>query len=98
MNRNSLPFGMVLGLIAPAIGFLIFKVYKFKPLSMMEMWQYMLNEPGFRTLSVAMSLSLLANALLFTFYINRHLDNTAKGIFATTCLYGLAILLIKLLG
>ena len=95
MKRDSISLGLVLGLFAPFIGFLIFKVYKFKPLTLPEIFQYMLNEPGFRTLTVAMSLSLLANAVLFTIFINKHLDSTAKGIFITTCIYGVAILLIK---
>ena len=98
MKKNSLPLGLILGLLAPLIGFLLFKTVKFKPLSLQEMVQYMVNEPGFRTLTVAMSLSLLANAVLFTLYINRHLDNTGKGIFITTCIYGVTILLIKFLG
>jgi hypothetical protein len=41
------------------------------------------------------ALCLLANAVLFTIYINTHRDNTAKGIFVTTLLYGIAILIIK---
>ena len=98
MNKNNLQFGIVLGFIAPLIGFLLFKTIKFKPLSMQEMIQYMVNEPGFRTLTVAMSISLLANAVVFTYFVNRHLDNTAKGIFITTCLYGVGILLIKFIG
>jgi hypothetical protein len=52
-------------------------------------------EPGYRTLSVALSLSLLLNALLFTIYINSGRDHTAKGIFVTTLIYGLLVLSIK---
>jgi ABC-type uncharacterized transport system permease subunit len=42
-----------------------------------------------------MSLSLLANALVFTVCINTRKDNIAKGVFVTTAVYGLVILLIK---
>jgi hypothetical protein len=52
-------------------------------------------EPGFRTLSAALSLSLLANAVVFTLYINAGKDQTAKGVFITTAIYGLIVLLIK---
>ncbi|HNP53459.1 MAG TPA: hypothetical protein PKK69_02535 [Ferruginibacter sp.] len=55
----------------------------------------MFLEPGFKTLSVGLSLSLLLNALLFTLYINAHKDKTAKGIFATTIVYGAFILIVK---
>jgi hypothetical protein len=48
-------------------------------------------------LTVVTSLSLLANAILFTLYVNTGRDRTAKGIFLTTCLYVIAALLIKLL-
>ena len=60
-----------------------------------DFFQWLYVEPGFKTLSVALSLSLLLNALLFTIYINSNKDKTAKGIFATTLVYGLAILIIK---
>jgi hypothetical protein len=55
-------------------------------------------EPGFKTLTVALTLSLLLNALLFTIYINSSKDKTAKGIFATTMVYGLIVLIIKTFG
>ena len=44
------------------------------------------------------ALSLLANAVLFTIYINTHRDNTAKGIFLTTVIYGIGILVLKILN
>jgi hypothetical protein len=42
------------------------------------------------------SLSLLANALLFTIYINTERDETAKGIFISTIIYGIGILILKI--
>lgn len=68
---------------------------KFSAFSIKETYQYMMLEPGYKTLSVALSLSLLLNALLFTLYVNTRRDNTAKGIFATTLVYGLFVLIIK---
>jgi hypothetical protein len=94
-KKDNLLFGMILGLIAPMLGFLVFKWYKFGIFSMKEFLQFLYVEPSFRTLSAALSLSLLANALVFTLYINAEKDKTAKGIFATTAIYGLVILLIK---
>jgi len=60
-----------------------------------ETLQFMLLEPGYRTLSAALSISLLLNATLFTIYINSRKDQTAKGIFFTTLVYGLIVLIIK---
>jgi hypothetical protein len=94
-KRDSFPLGLILGAIAPLLGILLFKMYKFAPFSWKETFQFFIVEPGFRTLSVALSLSLLLNAVLFTIYINTNKDKTAKGIFVTTCIYGLVILLIK---
>ena len=84
-----------MGLIAPMLGILLFKMYKFTTFSFKEVFQFMYVEPGFKTLTVALSLSLLLNALIFTIYINNHKDNTAKGIFVTTLIYGLIVLAIK---
>jgi len=47
-------------------------------------------------LTAISSISLLANAVLFTVYINSHRDKTAKGIFAATLIYGIAVLVYKL--
>ena len=94
-TKDDTRLGLILGVIAPIIGFLIFKWTKFGIFSFKEFFQYIYLEPGFKTLSVALSLSLLANALIFTLYINTYKDKTAKGIFITTCLYGMVILLIK---
>ena len=94
-KKDNFYFGLVMGTIAPLLGLLLFKFVKFKVFTFKEVIQFMLVEPGFRTLSVALSLSLLLNAALFTIYINSRKDYTAKGIFATTLVYGLIVLIIK---
>ncbi len=93
--KDNLKLGLVLGLIAPLGGLLLFKWYKFGIFTFKEFFQFIFLEPGFKTLSAGLSLSLLLNALLFTLYINSRKDNTAKGIFITTAVYGMIILLIK---
>ena len=95
LKKDNFALGLILGTFAPVLGLLIFKMYKFTIFSLKETFQFLLYEPGFRTLSVALSLSLMLNALLFTIYINSGRDNTAKGIFVTTLVYGLIILSIK---
>ena len=97
-KQNNFVFGVILGFIAPIIGILIFKFYKFQVFSFKETFQYIFYEPGHKTLTVALSLSLLLNALLFTIYINTSKDKTAKGIFITTVVYGLIVLIIKTFG
>jgi len=95
LKKDSIGLGLILGLFAPLLGLVFFKMYKFSVFSFKETFQFMIYEPGFKTLSVALSLSLLLNALLFTIYINTNKDNTAKGIFITTLVYGLIVLSIK---
>jgi hypothetical protein len=95
LKKDNFLMGLIMGLVAPLLGILAFKFSKLSLLSIKDAIQYMLLEPGFRMLSVALSLSLLLNALLFTIYINTHRDKTAKGIFATTLVYGLFVLIIK---
>ena len=94
-KRDNFLFGTILGFLGPLLGILIFKFVKFQPFSFMEIFQYMYLEPGHRTFSVALSLALLVNAVLFTIYINSRKDKTAKGIFVLTCVYGLLVLCIK---
>ena len=94
-RKDNFKLGLILGLLAPVLGFLSFKWYKFGIFSMKEFLQFLCVEPSFKTLSAAMSISLLANAVVFTFYINTLKDKTAKGIFVTTAVYGVVILLIK---
>ncbi len=85
-----------MGALAPVLGLFIFHWTKFAgyPLKTTFSWMFF-HEPGFKTLTAALSLSLLLNALMFTLYINNRKDKTAKGIFATTLAYGLGILIIK---
>jgi len=94
-KKDNLLFGALLGFIGPLVGLLIFKFTKFSSFSFANTFEYMYKEQGHRTISVALSLALLVNAILFTIYINGRKDKTAKGIFALTCVYGLIILLMK---
>jgi hypothetical protein len=94
-KKDSLVFGLALGMIAPVLGLILFKLYKFGIFTYKETLQFMYYEPGHKTLSVALTLSLLLNAFLFTMYINAMKDKTAKGIFISTVLYGISILLLK---
>ncbi len=92
-KKDNFIFGLALGLIAPIIGFLVYKLIKFKGLSISEMFQWMKFNPNLITVSI--SVSLLANAILFTIYINGYRDKTAKGIFVMTMIYAAIALAFK---
>ncbi len=94
-KKDNFIFGAILGFLGPVLGVILFKMTKFHSFTFTNTFIYMYKEEGHRTLSVALSLSLLVNAVLFTLYINSHKDKTAKGIFVLTCVYGFLVLLIK---
>ncbi|MBK8610503.1 MAG: hypothetical protein IPL84_11340 [Chitinophagaceae bacterium] len=98
LKKDNFIFGFIIGLIAPFAGFAVFKYTKLQTLNYMEALQYLFVEPSHRLLTVAISLSLMANAVLFTIYINARIDHTAKGIFVATLIYALTALSIKTFG
>jgi len=97
-RKDNLGFGVLLGLVFPVIGLLVFKYFKFEVFSFKETFTYMRLEPGHKTLTVALSLSLLLNALLFTIFVNTGKDKTAKGVFISTLVFGIFILVMKTFG
>ncbi|MEO8862641.1 MAG: hypothetical protein ABI358_14530 [Ginsengibacter sp.] len=92
-KKDNFIFGLALGFIAPLIAFMLYKLYKFKGLTLTEMLQWMKLNPNL--ISVSISVSLLANAILFTIYINGHRDKTAKGIFVLTIIYAIIAMVFK---
>jgi hypothetical protein len=92
-KKDNFVFGLALGLIAPMIGFLVYKLIKFKGLTLEEMFQWMKLNPSLITVSI--SVSLMANAILFTIYINGNCDKTAKGIFVLTIIYAVIAMIFK---
>jgi hypothetical protein len=92
-KKDNFVFGLALGLIAPVIGFMLYKMYKFKSLSLSEMFQWMKLNPSL--ISASISVSLLANAILFTIYINGRRDKTAKGVFTVTLIYAMIAMIYK---
>lgn len=98
LEKDNFIFGFIMGMLAPFVGFAVFKYTKLGPLNYFQALQYIFVQPGHRLLTVAISLSLMANAVLFTIYINARIDKTAKGIFWATLIYALTALSIKTFG
>ena len=84
-KKDNFIFGLALGFVAPLLAFLVYKYITFRSLSFLEMFQWMKFNPNLIT--VCISVSLVANAILFTIYINGRRDKTAKGIFVLTIVY-----------
>ncbi|MES2429526.1 MAG: hypothetical protein V4556_01240 [Bacteroidota bacterium] len=95
-KKDNFWLGFVLGLIAPFLGFLFFRYRHLSPLSYWDALQYIFVQPGHAMLTAAISVSLLANAIIFTLYVNVRKDKTAKGIFTSTCIYAVIVLCFKI--
>lgn len=97
MFKDNLRLGLLMGFLAPMLGMLIYYFLQFRnTLTLSEFFQIIFTQ---RTLLTAViSVSLVANAILFTLYINKRKDRTAKGIFIVTCIYGVASLFWKFLS
>lgn len=94
LKQDNLKLGLVLGLFGPLIGLTVIYFVRYSSSSFSDFLDFFFNDNKLIT-SIG-SLSLLANVVLFTLYVNTHRDSTAKGIFIVTLVYGIAILAIKL--
>jgi hypothetical protein len=95
-KKDNFWLGTLLGFIGPVVGFTVFKLLKYNRFSLKEMYQWMTMNHNLITAWI--SVSLFANALLFTLYVNARIDKTAKGIFLITVIYAVVALLIKFFG
>jgi hypothetical protein len=94
-KKDNLKFGVLLGILGPLLAMVLYYFYNFSGAINFGEYFYVLhtNKPLLTAIS---SISLLANAILFTIYINSHRDKTAKGIFVATLIYGIVVLVYKL--
>lgn len=95
LKKDNLQLGLVLGLILPLIVFLIIYLVRFSDSSLSDFTKTFINQKGLITFFGVWC--LVSNIALFTYYVNTNKDRTAKGIFAVTLLYGIGILLAKVL-
>jgi hypothetical protein len=97
LKKDSLKFGIILGVVGPLLAMVIYYFWNFSGTIGFSEYFYVLrrNKPLLTAIS---SISLLANAIFFTVYINSHRDKTAKGIFVATLVYGIIVLVYKLVS
>lgn len=94
LKKDHLRLGLALGLLGPLLGLVVVYFIKFPSYSFKEFLDYFMHDN--RMITSIGSLSLLANAILFTLYVNTSRDQTAKGIFIVTLIYGIGILVLKI--
>ncbi len=95
-KRDDLRLGLFLGFLAPILGFMTYYLLRFRLFSISDFFQVLMLQKSL--LSGIVSISLIANAVVFTIYINTQKDKTAKGIFIATCVYALVALGFKWFG
>jgi hypothetical protein len=94
-KKDNLKFGVLLGILGPLFAMLLYYFWVFSRTISITEYFYVLRTNK-QLLTAISSISLLANAILFTIYINTHRDKTAKGVFVATLLYGIFVLTYKL--
>ena len=85
LEKNSLPLGLLLGFLLPAIGYLAF-------LGIYELLETLgwVSDTGFRPLfreRTSAIIALALNAFLLNYYQKRYMHNTVRGIVAITSLF-----------
>ena len=95
-KKDNVKLGVLIGLLAPSIGLVGYYLVKFYPTFSFKEYIGAICQSK-SVLTAVSSVSLMANVAIFTYYINRKIDQTAKGIFLITCLYILAVLVYKLI-
>lgn len=95
LKKDNLQLGLALGAILPLLVFLVLYLVRFSDASLSDFFQTFINQKGLITFFGVWC--LVSNIALFTYYVNTQKDKTAKGIFAITLLYGIGILLAKVL-
>lgn len=93
LKRDDIKLGIILGLLAPIVGVFGYYFAKFRLFSLQDFFRVLRMQPSLLTGIV--SIALILNAVIFTLYINKHKDKTARGIFLVTCVYALAALFVK---
>ena|SRR5882672_2959902 len=96
-KKDNLKLGIAIGLVAPLLAMILYYYWNFSRAMTLSEYLNLLvtNKP---LLTGVSSISLIANAICFTIYINTHRDKTAKGIFVATLAYGIGVLVYKLIS
>ena len=96
MHRNSLLLGIISGLFVPLIGFLFIYLIMYMPENISISDFIYLIKSNHYIIPKFISLALLTCIPLITYFKNRRLYVTLKGVFASILFYALIAVLYKL--
>ncbi len=95
MFKDNLKYGLVIGALSPFLGMLGFYYWRFSIYSLKSFITALAVQKTILTSMI--SFSLLVNAIIFTIFLNKNKDHTAKGIFITTVIWGVFAIALKLI-
>jgi hypothetical protein len=90
--KDSMLLGLLLGLLIPIVGVLIFYYSKF---AAVDIWVFMQVATKHKVLSPMLSLCAILNLGTFYVFLNKNLYLTARGVILATIVYGVTIVLLK---
>ena len=95
LKKDNLQLGLLMGFALPLVVFLLIYLVRFNDSSLSDFVGAFATQKNLITFFGVWC--LVSNIALFTYYVNTQKDKTAKGIFAVTLIYGIGILLAKVL-
>ena len=95
MIRNNLFFGFILGMIVPLLGIAVFYTVRFVPQNVSISEFLFLVKTNRNMIPKVISLGLIACIPLITYYKNRRLNTTLKGIFIAILIYAAIAVMYK---
>jgi hypothetical protein len=93
IRRDNYILGVLVGLLLPFLGFFGFYEYRFSLFSFQEFLELLNQQKSL--LSAMISISLLINGAVLTYFFQKQQDKTAKGIFFSTCIYAIIAIACK---
>jgi hypothetical protein len=93
IRRDNYILGVLMGLLLPFLGFFGFYEYRFSLFSFQEFLELLNQQKSL--LSAMISISLLINGAVLTYFFQKQQDKTAKGIFFSTCIYAIIAIACK---
>ena len=93
LEKDNYIIGVLIGLALPFLGFAGFYQWKFSMVPLDTFIDLLASQKSI--LSAMISVSLLLNAAALTFFFQKQIDKTAKGIFFSTCIYAIAAIAVK---
>lgn len=93
MKNDNYALGVLIGLTLPFSGFFLFYKWRFGFFSFNDFLDLLFQQKSI--LSAMISFSLILNGAALAYFFQKRLDQTAKGIFFTTCIYAIIAIAYK---